>query len=130
MAKRDASGLDVAAEKIGSTLGRLAAQGAALDRQRRAVADQVRKAIAQGQSLLNSLTSDSAGDTEAEYSAKGTRKAKGSRTPAAMKAKMRESWKPAGQTSAPKAQTKPGDVRATVRATSSRQWTNRQPGRG
>ena len=129
MAKRDASGLDVAAEKIGSTLGRLAAQAEALDRQRRALADQVRKAIAQGQSLLNNLTSDPAGETEAEDSAKGKRKAKGTRTSAAVSAKMRDSWKP-GQTKAPKAQPKPGDVRATVRATSSRQWTNRQPGRG
>ena len=130
MAKRDESGLNVAAEKIGSTLGRLAAKASVLDQQRRALAEQVRKALAEGQSLLNNLTGDAADDVEAKGAARGKRKARGSKTPAAVSAKMRESWKPEGQTKPPKAQTKPGDVRATVRATSSRSWTNRQPGRG
>jgi hypothetical protein len=135
MAKNAKSSLDVAAEKIGSTLGHLAAQVAGLDKQRQALADQVRTAIAQGQALLENLTGADAPESGDDTGAPAAKPAKG-------KAKRARKTAPADPATVPpsvarkntkttaRERTKPGDVRAAVRASAHRNWTNRQQGRG
>jgi hypothetical protein len=55
----------------------------------------------------------------------------GQKMPAAnSRAKLQNSWKSGGDADAAKEHTKPDDVRATIRATASRHWTNRQAGKG
>ncbi len=128
MAKRENIDLDAAAKRIGSTLGRLAGRAAGLDKQRRELAEQIRTAIAQGQALLKSLGGDAG--TDRRPTAKRSGSSKGSKTSTEAKAKIRDSWKRGKVAAAAKEHTKPDDVRASIRATASRQWTNRQPGRG
>jgi hypothetical protein len=125
MAQRENISLDAAAKRIGSTLGRLAGRAARLDKQRRELAEQIRTAIAQGQALLKSLGGDAG--TDRGPTAKGSGSSK---TSTESKEKIRESRK-RGKVAAPANEhTKPGDVRANIRARAPRNWTNRQPGRG
>jgi hypothetical protein len=128
MAKRENTGLDAAAKRIGSTLGRLARRAAGLDKQRRELAEQIRTAIAQAQAVLKSLGGDAG--TDRGPTAKGSGSSKGSKTSTEPTAKMRDSWKRGKVAAAADEHTKPDDGRANIRATGSRNWTNRQPGRG
>jgi hypothetical protein len=119
MAKRAKSGLDTAAVKVGSTLGQLARKAAAAEKQRQVLARQLRKTIAKAQAVLESIGKGGKPDADAVAKEKA----------AAAKARIRASWKETKNDVAGE-QTKPGDVRATIRATASRRWTNRQPGKG
>jgi hypothetical protein len=126
MAKSTHTKLNAAAEKVGSTLGHLAARAADLDKQRHQIADQIRKTIAQGHALLERL-----GHKEPPPPAlKHKGNAKGFRASAATKAAVRKTWKDDDLAKGPAEHTKPDDVRATIRATESRRWTNRQAGKG
>lgn len=126
MAARDRNGMEAAAKNIGSALGHLAGRLDALNKQRADIAAELRNAIAKGNSLLASL-----GAGDAPKKNKGGRP-KGYKMSDATRAKLRAAWKRRKEAAGlvAKEQTKPGDVRGTIRATEGRKWTSRQAGRG
>lgn len=127
MATQKSSSLNAAAEKVGATLGRLAARADRLDRQRHELAEKIRQTIEHGHALLERLVPHK---PEAEPVRKRRGNAKGLKATAESKAKVRDTWADARKKTTMKEKTHPTDMRATIRATEARRWTNRQAGRG
>lgn len=125
MAKSMKTGLDSTAEGIGTALGHLALRLDSWKKQRGEIVAEIQKLAKTAQSMLQEL----GGESEPERVRKGGRK-KGYKMSAETKAKLRAAWKRRKELAGGTEKTKPGDVRATIRASEGRKWSARQRGRG
>ncbi len=130
MARQPNPKLRQTAEQIGTALGHIAGRVDALKKQRAEIAADIHKLVQSAQAMLNDLGHQA--DPESSGTRKGSEQ-KGGRMSPAKKAEQRATWKrdkAAGEKIPQGVHTKPGDVRATIRAVDGRRFTARQAGKG
>jgi hypothetical protein len=128
LANRRSPVLDQTAENIGAALGQVAAKLHSWKKQRTELVAEVAALAKAAQAMLTELGHPT---RKSEPKKKGGRQ-KGYVMPDETKAKLREAWARRKQTAdrAVREHTKPGDVRASIRAKEGKKFTARQRGRG